>query len=51
MKGEIFSRAVIKKDAVLNPVERISEVLFGLIMVLTFTGGLLLIIITIALRG
>ena len=48
MKGETFSRAVIKKDAVLKPVERISEVLFGLIMVLTFTGDLLLVIITIA---
>lgn len=47
MQGETFSRAV-KKDAVLKPVERISEVLFGLIMVLTFTGGLLLVIITIA---
>lgn len=28
----------VKKDAVLSPIDRISEVLFGLIMVLTFTG-------------
>jgi len=30
----------IKEGAVLNPVDRISEVLFGLIMVLTFTGAI-----------
>jgi hypothetical protein len=30
----------MKEDSVLNPVDRISEVLFGLIMVLTFTGAI-----------
>lgn len=30
----------IKQAAVLNPIDRISEVLFGLIMVLTFTGAI-----------
>ena len=40
MKGENFWKAVIKKDAVLKPVERISQVLFRLIMVQTFTVGL-----------
>jgi VIT1/CCC1 family predicted Fe2+/Mn2+ transporter len=30
----------IKEGAVLNPVDRISEVLFGLIMVLSFTGAI-----------
>ncbi len=30
----------VKESGVLNPVDRISEVLFGLIMVLTFTGAI-----------
>lgn len=30
----------VKEAAVLNPVDRIAEVLFGLIMVLTFTGAI-----------
>ena len=30
----------IRESAVLNPVDRIAEVLFGLIMVLTFTGAI-----------
>ena len=33
-------KSLVKKSAVLNPVERIAEVLFGLIMVLTFTGAI-----------
>ena len=45
MKGETFPRAVIKKDAVLNQAGRIFQVLFGLIIVLTFTGSLLLVIL------
>lgn len=35
-----FWKGVIKKGAVLNPVDRTSEVLFGLIMVLSFTGAI-----------
>ena len=35
-----FWQGVVKADAVLNPVDRISEVLFGTIMVLTFTGAI-----------
>lgn len=31
---------IVKESAVLAPVDRISEVLFGLIMVLTFTGAI-----------
>lgn len=31
---------IVKEDAVLAPIDRISEVLFGLIMVLTFTGAI-----------
>lgn len=38
MKQTNFWKAVVKEGGVLNPVDRISEVLFGLIMVLTFTG-------------
>ena len=38
MKDQNFWKAVVKKGAVLNPVDRVAEVLFGLIMVLTFTG-------------
>jgi hypothetical protein len=35
-----FWRNQVKAAAVLNPVDRIAEVLFGLIMVLTFTGAI-----------
>jgi len=35
-----FWKGVVKKGAVLNPVDRTSEVLFGLIMVLSFTGAI-----------
>lgn len=35
-----FWKKRLKEGAVLNPVDRISEVLFGLIMVLTFTGAI-----------
>lgn len=35
-----FWQILSKENAVLNPVDRISEVLFGLIMVLTFTGAI-----------
>ncbi len=35
-----FWSSVTKESAVLNPVDRIAEVLFGLIMVLTFTGAI-----------
>ncbi|HEY3404685.1 MAG TPA: hypothetical protein VGK59_14950 [Ohtaekwangia sp.] len=37
---QAFWRDRIKEGSVLNPVDRISEVLFGLIMVLTFTGAI-----------
>lgn len=37
--GDHWKNAV-RQSAVLNPVDRISEVLFGLIMVLTFTGAI-----------
>jgi hypothetical protein len=40
MATENFWQSTIKEGAVLNPVDRISEVLFGLIMVLTFTGAI-----------
>lgn len=40
MKNQQFWRARVQEGAVLNPVDRISEVLFGLIMVLTFTGAI-----------
>jgi len=40
MKGQSFWTSRIREGAVLNPVDRISEVLFGLIMVLTFTGAI-----------
>jgi len=33
-----FWSSHLKKEAVLSPIDRISEVLFGLVMVLTFTG-------------
>ena len=35
-----FWKNRIKESAVLNPVDRIAEVLFGLIMVLSFTGSI-----------
>ena len=40
MATDNFWESTIKEGAVLNPVDRISEVLFGLIMVLTFTGAI-----------
>lgn len=40
MHNPNFWRGVVKEGAVLNPVDRISEVLFGLIMVLSFTGAI-----------
>lgn len=40
MKDQNFWKNQIKESAVLNPVDRIAEVLFGLIMVLTFTGAI-----------
>jgi hypothetical protein len=39
-ENQNFWKGVVKKGAVLNPVDRTSEVLFGLIMVLTFTGAI-----------
>jgi len=35
-----FWKSIVKEGAVLNPVDRISEVLFGTIMVLSFTGAI-----------
>ena len=35
-----FWKNLLKQSAVLDPVDRISEVLFGLIMALTFTGAI-----------
>jgi VIT1/CCC1 family predicted Fe2+/Mn2+ transporter len=40
MKNQNFWKKSIKESAVLNPVDRIAEILFGLIMVLTFTGAI-----------
>lgn len=40
MTTDNFWKSKIGEGAVLNPVDRISEVLFGLIMVLTFTGAI-----------
>ena len=40
MESKNFWKSRISEGAVLNPVDRISEVLFGLIMVLTFTGAI-----------
>ena len=40
MNDQSFWKGIVKEDAVLNPVDRISEVLFGTIMVLTFTGAI-----------
>lgn len=38
MPDQNFWKNQVKQNAVLSPIDRISEVLFGLIMVLTFTG-------------
>lgn len=38
IKDQNFWTRYVKQNAVLNPIDRTSEVLFGLIMVLTFTG-------------
>lgn len=38
-KSDFWSN-LVKKGAILDPVDRISEVLYGLIMVLTFTGAI-----------
>ena len=40
MSPNNFWKSRISEGAVLNPVDRTSEVLFGLIMVLTFTGAI-----------
>ncbi|WP_040480768.1 hypothetical protein [Mariniradius saccharolyticus] len=40
MKNNEYWKQVIKQTAVLSPVDRVAEVLFGLIMVLTFTGAI-----------
>lgn len=40
MQNQNFWKDRVKESAVLNPVDRISEVLFGLIMVLSFTGAI-----------
>lgn len=40
MRDHDFWKNHIRKSAVLNPVDRIAEVLFGLIMVLSFTGAI-----------
>ncbi len=39
-KKNIWQRLKEKYSSVLDPIDRISEVLFGLIMVLTFTGSI-----------
>ncbi|MFZ2905590.1 MAG: VIT1/CCC1 transporter family protein [Cyclobacteriaceae bacterium] len=40
MRNQNFWKKSVKESGVLSPVDRISEVLFGLIMVLTFTGAI-----------
>lgn len=40
MQDQNFWRTRVKESGVLNPVDRIAEVLFGLIMVLSFTGAI-----------
>lgn len=40
MSDKNFWKARVREGAVLNPIDRIGEVLFGLIMVLTFTGAI-----------
>lgn len=39
-KNDNYWKSSVKQAGVLNPVDRIAEVLFGLIMVLTFTGAI-----------
>jgi hypothetical protein len=39
-QGDNYWKTKVKEAAVLNPVDRIAEVLFGLIMVLSFTGAI-----------
>lgn len=40
MENQDFWKHRVAESAVLEPIDRISEVIFGLIMVLTFTGGI-----------
>ena len=40
MQDQNFWKNRVRESAVLNPVDRIAEVLFGLIMVLSFTGAI-----------
>ena len=40
MSGHHFWTAKIRESAALNPIDRITEVLFGLIMILTITGSI-----------
>jgi len=40
MKDDNFWKNQVKEGAVLDPVDRISEVLFGLIMLLSYTGSI-----------
>jgi len=40
MNDQSFWKSRAREGAVLNPIDRTSEVLFGLIMVLTFTGAI-----------
>lgn len=40
IQDENFWKGLVKKNAALNPIDRTSEVLFGLIMVLSFTGAI-----------
>jgi hypothetical protein len=40
MQNNEFWKKKLSKEAVLSPIDRSSEVLFGLIMVLTFTGAI-----------
>lgn len=40
MKNQNFWKKRVEESAVLSPVDRIAEVLFGLIMVLSFTGAI-----------
>ncbi len=40
MQNQNFWKGAVRQGAVLTPVDRIAEVLFGVIMVLTFTGAI-----------
>jgi hypothetical protein len=40
MDRKNFWKNRIRESAILNPIDRIAEVLFGMIMVLTFTGAI-----------